>query len=136
MVWQSYNITRRIYLDVPHAASVTPSWFGESIGHYEGDMLVVDTIGVTTKAPVDNYRTPHSDQLHVIERFRMIEGGQTLEVSVHVEDPGAFMTAWNAVQRFRRAERAPLVEATCAENNINPFHQDIEPMPVGGTPDF
>src|SRR5262249_39077785 len=113
-----------------------PSWFGESIGHYEGDTLVVDTIGLTTKTFVDNYQTPHTDKLHVVERFHMIDGGKTLEVNVHVEDPGAFTTPWNAIQRYRRNEQGPQFESVCAENNLDHFHQDVGAFPVADKPDF
>jgi len=81
-----------------------PSWFGESVGRYEGDTLVVDTVGMNDKTYIDSYRTPHTEKLHVVERFRMIEGGKTLEVKVHVEDPGAFTTPWDAIQRYRRVD--------------------------------
>src|SRR5262249_5493450 len=91
---------RHVYLDVPHSASPQPSWYGESVGHYEGDTLVVDTIGVNGKTFIDNFRTPHTDKLHVVERFRMLDGGKTLEDRIHVEDEGAFTTPWNAVQRW------------------------------------
>jgi hypothetical protein len=68
---------RRVYLDVPHSAQVTPSWYGESVGRYEGnDTLVVDTIGLSTKTFIDNYRTPHTDRLHVAERFKLGGGDQ------------------------------------------------------------
>src|SRR6266550_6837173 len=67
---------RHVYLDVPHSKDPKPSWYGESVGHYEGgDTLVVDTIGMNDKTFVDNYRTPHTTQLHVVERFKLIEGG-------------------------------------------------------------
>ena len=136
LIAQSDHMVRHIYLNVAHSPNPKPSWYGESIGHYEGDTLVVDTIGVTTRAFIDNYRTPHTDKLHVIERFRMIQGGKMLEVKIHVEYPGAFTTPWDAMQRYARAEREPLAEMICAENNINPFHQDIEPMPEADKPDF
>jgi hypothetical protein len=59
---------RHVYLDVPHSTKVKPSWYGESVGHYEnGDTLVVDTIGFNDRV-IDNYRTPRTTQLHVIER--------------------------------------------------------------------
>jgi hypothetical protein len=83
---------RRVYLNVPHSANLKPSWFGESVGHYEDDSLVVDTVGLSRRTFVDNYLTPHTDQLHVVERFHVINDGKTLEVNVHVEDPGAFTT--------------------------------------------
>jgi hypothetical protein len=66
---------------------------------------------------------PHADRPHVVERFRMIEGGKTVEVNVNVEDPGVFTTPWNAIQRYRRVERGPMVEQVCAENNANYFNQ-------------
>ena len=128
--------TRHIYLNVPHSERVKPSWYGESVGHYEDDALVVDTIGMNDQTWIDDFRTPHTDQLHVVERFRIIDSGMTMEVNVHVEDPGAFTTPWNAVQRFRRVEQGPMLEMSCAENNRNFFNQDIEPIPQADRPDF
>ncbi|HEX5279832.1 MAG TPA: hypothetical protein VFW28_07115 [Micropepsaceae bacterium] len=137
MVWQQNAEIRRVYLDVPHSKSPKPSWYGESIGHYEnGDTLVVDTIGQNDKTYVDNYRTPHTTQLHVVERFRLIGGGKTIEVNVHVEDPGAFTTPWNAIQRYRRSDAAPMEEMVCAENNTEYFGYDVVPLPRATTPDF
>jgi hypothetical protein len=136
MIWMQNHQIRRVYMDVPHSASVTPSWYGESVGHYEGDALVVDTIGISDKSYVDNYQTPHTNQLHVIERFHIADGGKTLEVNVHVEDPGAFTTPWNAIQRYRHTNNAPLSEVVCAENNDDHFHHGLEPMPQADKPDF
>jgi hypothetical protein len=136
MVWQEDYETRRIYLNVPHSARVTPSWFGESVGHYEGDTLVVDTIGLNDKTWIDGYHTPHTDKLHVVERFRMIDGGKTLEVNVHIDDPGAFTTPWNTIQRFTHVEFGPLIEVSCAEGMThNYFHQDLT-IPQADRPDF
>jgi hypothetical protein len=132
----SDHMVRHIYLNVPHTRNPKPSWFGESVGHYEGDTLVVDTIGITTRVFIDNYRTPHSDKLHVIERFQMIDGGKTLEVNLTVDDPGAFTTAWTASQRYVRSEKTPLVETICAENNTNYFGHEIDPTPEAKRPDF
>ena len=61
---------RHIYMNVPHSANPKPSWYGESVGHYEGDTLVIDTIGMNNKTFVDNYRTPHTEKLHVVERWQ------------------------------------------------------------------
>ena len=74
MVNELNQQTRHIYLNVPHTANPKPSWYGESVGHYEGDELVVDTIGLNARTFVDNYRTPHTEQIHVVERYKMIEG--------------------------------------------------------------
>ena len=67
---------RRVRMNVPHTAQVTPTWQGEPVGHYEGDTLVVDTIGqkVGPLSMVDQYGTPFSEALHVIERYRLIDG--------------------------------------------------------------
>ena len=136
LVHQSDHMVRHIYLNVPHSRTPKPSWYGESVGHYDRDTLVVDTIGITTKTFIDNYRTPHTEKLHVVERFRMIEDAKTLEVKVHVEDPGAFTMPWDASQRYVRSDRAALQEINCAENNTNYFHHEIDPMPQADRPDF
>ena len=136
MINQENLDVRRIYLNVPHSAPVIPSWFGESVGHYEGDTLVVDTIGMNDKTYIDNFRTPHTNKLHVVERFRMIDGGNALEANVHVEDMGAFTAPWNAIQRWRRVEQGPMFERICSENPANHFNHDMEPIPQDDTPDF
>jgi hypothetical protein len=130
------HTVRRVHLNASHSPRPTPSWFGDSVGHYEGDTLVVDTIGLNAKTYVDVYRTPHSEQLHVIERFRLIEDGRTLEVEIYVEDPVAFTAPWRGTQRFVRSDRGPLLEAACAENNANYFNHDFDPMPIATRPDF
>jgi len=60
------------------------------VGHYDGDELVVDTIGFNEKTFVDNYRTPHTDKMHVVERFKLLDGGKTLQDTIRVEDPWRF----------------------------------------------
>jgi hypothetical protein len=130
--WSEHQV-RRIYLNVPHSAHPKPSWYGESVGHYEGDTLVVDTIGQNDKTFVDIYRTPHTDKLHVVERWRMIDGGKMMESVFTVEDPGAFYKPWTAMRRYRRAAQEP-DEAPCAENNsANLFDYHI---PKADKPDF
>jgi hypothetical protein len=136
MVSQEDHQVRHVYMNVPHSEHVPLSWHGESVGHYEADMLVVDTIGLNDQVYIDNYRTPHTDKLHIVERFHMTDGGKTLEVDLHVEDPGAFTTAWNAIQRYRRVEAAPIGESFCAEGNFNYFNLDVEAIPQAKTPDF
>jgi len=137
MVWQQNAEIRRVYLNQSHTANPEPSWYGESVGHYEGgDTLVVDTIGMNEKTFVDNYRTPHTARLHVIERFKLIDGSRTIEVKVHVEDPGAFTTPWDAIQRYRRTDNEPMVEMICAENNGEYFNYDVVPLPHADKVDF
>ena len=127
---------RHIYLNVPHSAHPALSWYGESVGHYEGDTLVVDTIGLNDKTFVDNYRTPHTTQLHVVERFNLVDGGKTLQAVITVDDPGAFNMPWSAVQRWRRREDRPIIELVCAENPNNYFNFDMAPLPTATKPDF
>jgi hypothetical protein len=130
-----YVQMRHIYLNVPHSARVVRSWYGESVGHYERDELVVDTIGLNDRTFVDNYRTPHTDQLHVVERFKMIDGGKRLQVAVTVDDPGAFNMPWSAIQHWRRVQ-APLIEDLCEPNNVFFFGYDVADMPHADKPDF
>jgi hypothetical protein len=84
-------------MDAPHPAHVTPSWQGDSIGHYEGETLVIDTVGlkVGPLSMVDMYGTPHSEALHVVERYRLIDGeaardAQRKQESVHPDFPKPF----------------------------------------------
>ena len=131
-----YPQIRHVYLDVPHSAHVKPSWYGESVGHYEGDELVVDTIGLNDRTFVDNYRTPHTEQLHVVERFKMVDGGKTLQVFVTVDDPGAFNMPWSAIQHWRRVNSGPLQEDVCEPNHASYHGYDVAPLPQADQPDF
>src|SRR3954469_16158381 len=86
MTWGQDFQTRHVYLNVPHSANPKPSWYGESVGHYEnGDTLVVDTVGLNDKTYIDNYRTPHTTQLHVVERFKLVDDGKAIEVDIKVD---------------------------------------------------
>ena len=134
-IYQSADL-RHVYLNVPHSTRPALSWYGESVGHYEGDTLVVDTIGLNERTFVDNYRTPHTSQLHVVERYRLTDGGNMLEVAFQVEDPGAFTMRWAAIQRFRRVHRAPMSELPCVESNARYFNYETFPVPVADKPDF
>ena len=123
---------RRIRLDVPHSANPKPSWYGESVGRYDGDTLVVDTIGFNGKTFVDSYRTPHTDKLHVVERFRLINDGNTLEVAFTVEDPGTFYQPWSGTRNRHRVARpdSRAVEFECPEANDDYFDIGLEPVPT------
>jgi hypothetical protein len=132
MIFSGDAQVRRVYLDVTHSANLNPSWYGESVGHYEGDTLVVDTIGLNDKTFIDNYRTPHTVKLHVVERYKLIDGGKTLQVTFRVEDPDTFYQPWSAIGRLRRVQM-PMHEEACAENNHNLFDYHI---PVADKPDF
>jgi hypothetical protein len=155
MILSSKQEVRHVYLTDKHSPNVRPSWYGESIGHYEGDTLVVDTIGIDERTWVDGFGTPHTKELHVIERFHLIDDGKVLEANVRVEDPGAFTTPWDAIQRFRQYEAAvrrlpiervaqlasaaegPLTELICADNPDSFFPgTSALPVPQAVAPDF
>ena len=82
---------RHVRLNQPHPARLMPSWFGDSVGHYEGDTLVIDTVGIETGpyTMIDQYGTPHTDKLHVIERYRLID----YEAANRILERGARATA-------------------------------------------
>jgi len=127
---------RRVFLDVPHSTHPKITPYGESVGHYEGgDTLVVDTIALSDDTYVDNYRTPHTTGLHVVERFQLTEGGKTLQVAIRVEDPGAFTTAWSARQTYHRTRTGAMEETICAENNPA-FDASVSEIPKADKPDF
>ena len=127
---------RHIYMNVAHSKSPKPSWYGESVGHYENGELVVDTIGMNAKSFVDNYRTPNTEQIHVIERFSIINDGKALQATVTVDDPDAFNMPWSAVQRWKYSHARPILEEVCAENSDSFFDYNVVPIPSAGKPDF
>jgi hypothetical protein len=132
MIYSNDQQVRHVYLDVPHSANPRPSWYGESVGRYEGDTLVVDTIGLNDKTFVNNFRTPHTDKLHVVERFKLVDGGKAMQVDITFEDPDAFNAPWSVMQRYDRVQR-PMAEEICAENNQHLFDYHI---PVASNADF
>jgi hypothetical protein len=141
MIWERDHLVRHVYLDQKHSAHPKPSWFGESVGHYEnGDTLVIDSIGFVEHkySFVDNYRTPHTKDLHTVERWKITEGrngGKIIEVSFTVDDPGAFNMPWGGMMRYRQNKNL-MTEFSCAENNTNYFGAEKYPMPQADKPDF
>jgi len=128
---------RRIYLNVPHSRNVKPSWYGESVGHYEnGDTLVVDTIGLNDRTFVDGYRTPHTTRLHVVERFKITDGGKTLDISFTADDPGTFYKPWGARRPRHLVTGRAFDETVCALNNDDKFNLGFDPVPTAAKPDF
>ena len=140
IIYQRDHQVRSIYLNKPHSAHPQSSWYGESVGHYEGDTLVVDTIGQAAKpmSVVDPYGTPHTDKIHVVEHYRVVrdEKGPGLEVIFRVEDPGAFTMPWKGMLVYR-ATRAGFGEVACAENNRS-FGSGslLGEIPISNKPEF
>jgi hypothetical protein len=155
---------RRVRLNQPHSARVAPSWYGDSVGHYEGDTLVIDTVGTRTDRPyamIDLYGTPYTRSLHVVERYRLISyeeaqdglqrevtenrrvagdldpnyRGKFLQVKFTVEDEGVFTTPWSATITYRPG-REPFSESICAENRHEYYNNAESNVPKADRPDF
>jgi hypothetical protein len=141
------NTVRHVRLNASHPEHLTPSWQGDSVGWYEGDTLVIDTIGIRVApfSTVDPFGTPHSEALHVVERYRLIDGEAAaeaqqkhgainrpnppygrgvidpdtakkgLQVEFTVEDPGVFTTPWSGQVTYRRLI-GDWPESVCAEH--------------------
>jgi hypothetical protein len=139
MIWERDHFVRRIYLTDRHSENVKPSWFGESIGHYEGgDSLVVDTIGLAGGKfhHIDSFRTPHTGKLHVVERFTISQDGRALTAIVTVEDPDTFNGPLTLKQAWRK-NPVPMAEMVCAEDaGVDYFNQNLHPIPQADKPDF
>ncbi len=125
---------RRIYTDGrrhPAADDLLPSFIGHSIGRWEGDTLVVDTVGTNGRArPLNGYvsgavtsgvdtapRLPSSEQLHVIERIRLVGGGQYLEDVITVEDPKVYRKPWTVRRYWQRRPDIDVQEYACNDNS-------------------
>jgi hypothetical protein len=155
---------RQIRMNASHPSPLTPSWYGDSVGHYEGDTLVVDTVGVETDRPYamqDLFGTPYTDKLHIVERYRlrdydevkdalernakenwMFAGdvfskhrGKFLQVHVTVEDEGVFTSPFTATLTYVPS-RNPLNEAVCAENPHEYYNNKDSDVPKADKPDF
>lgn len=142
IVSETDRYARQIYLNVPHTANPKPTYYGQSVGHYEGDTLIIDTIGQNAKTFADNFRTPHTEKMHVIERIRLIEGGKKLEIHVTVEDPDTFEKPWQGTRRYDlitgdREEieqgHVGMAEVICQEGNLVAINYDT---PIADKPDF
>jgi hypothetical protein len=104
-----HHLIRHVYLDekLPKLEDMDPSFMGESVGHWDGDMLVIESQGFNGKTFLDRDGMPHSDQMRVTERVRLIDGGKRLEDRVTIDDPKTFTAPWTARVVF---ERKPGVE--------------------------
>jgi len=168
LIYDQDDQVRHIRLNASHPATVTPSPMGDSIGHYEGDTLVVDTIGIKPGpyAMVDRYGSPVTDALHVVERYRLIDGAAAkaaqeryeklegrlgaaprlldpdtskkgLQVHVTVEDPKVFTTAWSGYVTYRRESSSMTwLEQVCAENPNEYYKDRWVGLPKADRPDF
>src|SRR5215469_11540023 len=136
IIYQNDYQRRVVHLEAQHSAHPTPSWFGESVGHYEGDTLVVDTTGIAVHefSAIDRFGTPHTEAMRVVERYRVADDRRTLRVDFTVDDPGTFNMSWHAAVVYSRGTAYP-GERPCAENNRE-GEAGLVPMPVATKPDF
>lgn len=118
VLFEEYNVYHVIPTDGrEHAKDLEPSWFGNSIGKWEGDTLVVDNIGFNAKTWIDTARHPHSEQLHTVERFDRPDM-QHLNYEVTIEDPVMFTHPFKNKRLFVHMKPGQeLMESVCEENN-------------------
>ena len=108
---------RHIYLNVPHSKHVTPSWYGESVGHYEGDTLVVDTVGINERGWIDAYGTPTTKQLHLVEKWTRLDF-KTLRYEITIDDPGAYTAPFTTGMLMTYAPGREMFEFVCQDGNL------------------
>ena len=126
MVYILYEYTRMwraIPLNQPHSKDPDSTWLGESVAKYEGDTLVIDTIGFNDKTWLDHLGHPNSDQLHLIERFRRIDP-KTLELQMTVEDPKAYTKTFTGTKTFL-LNASPLGEGICSMSESQEFQKRV-----------
>jgi hypothetical protein len=101
MLFEVDSLRREIYTDgQPRDPGLVPLWMGSSVGHWEGDTLVVDTVNFNDKTWLDRIGHPHSDQLHVIERFRRTAHDHLVD-DITIDDPKAYTRPWTARLEFK-----------------------------------
>jgi hypothetical protein len=108
---------RIIYMDDKHPSNITPTYYGHSIGHWENDTLVVDTIGFNEKFWMDRIGVPHTEKLHMVERFTRTDYN-TIQYSMTADDPGAYTKPWTSGFNLRWTPNQELFEYICQENNF------------------
>ena len=107
----------RVYLNRPHPRNLLPTWNGDSIGRWEGDTLVIDTIGFNDKSWLENSMMPHTEETHVIKRIRQVEGrsGSFIEFQWTVEDHLALTSAYTYTRYYSKTEPT-MPEYICNED--------------------
>jgi hypothetical protein len=117
----SMHSYRQVFLNRPHPKDMNPTWYGDSIGHWDGDTLVVDTIGFNGKTWLDLAGHPTSDQLHVTERYSRPVFGE-LKLDITIEDPVNYTKPWNVTELMPLMVGEDLLEYVCAENERDVPH--------------
>ena len=113
---------RQVFMDGrSHPKDADPTWYGDSIGKWDGDTLVVDSIGFNDKFWFDFAGHPHTERLHVIERYRRPDLGQ-LNFEVQIDDPGAYTKPFTLVGHSTLMTGTEILEYICNENNQDVSH--------------
>ena len=110
---------RRIYLNQPQPKNLKDTYLGHSVGHWEGDTLVVDTIGINDKSFIDDEGEAHSNKEHLVERYRKINGGRQIELTMTVEDPVTLEHPYSYKRVYEWRPDVRPAEYICEENNRN-----------------
>jgi hypothetical protein len=118
MLFEFSHYVRQIYTDGrKHNTDLGPTWLGDSIGHWDGDTLVVDTIGFNDKTWLDRAGHPHSTDLHLVERIRRVDP-KTMTDDITIEDPKAYTKPWGGQITFQSHPTWNIMEMVC-EDNVN-----------------
>ncbi len=124
IIYEYQHLIRQIYTDGrDHPKDLTPTYMGNSVGKWEGNTLVVDTIGFNDKTWIDGTKHPHSDALHVVERIQRV-GNEVLKVDITIEDPKTYVKPWTAQRIFDLKPGWEISEQVCEENNTYLFPPD------------
>ncbi|HTM02486.1 MAG TPA: hypothetical protein VL173_03205 [Vicinamibacterales bacterium] len=111
---------RTIYMDGrPHPKNLQPSYFGHSVGHWEGDTLVIDSVGFNEGFWMNRDGLPHTSQLHLTEKLTRTDFN-TLNYEVTIDDPGAYTAPWTSGYTLGWQKGSELFEYVCQENNLSP----------------
>ena len=127
MVYILYEFTgvfRSIAMNREHPKDPDPTWMGDSVGKYEGDTLVIDTIGFNDKTWLDHTGHPHSESLHVVERLRRVDPN-TMELAVSVEDPKAYTKSFSGIKKYFVSTTSPMGEAICVYSEMDSFQKAV-----------
>ena len=122
ILYESWHIFRSIPTDGrSHPQNLDLTWFGNSVGKWDGDTLVIDVTGLNDKTSLDTNGHPHSDQLHLVERLRRT-GPKTMSYEVTVDDPKAYTQPWKQSRVFNLQPGLELMEYVCLENEKDRSH--------------
>ncbi len=122
ILYEEFNHYRQIFTDGrPHPADPNPAWFGYSIGKWERDTFVVDTVGFNDRSWLDDHGHAHTEALHTIERFRRRDFGH-MEIQVTIDDPKTYTAPWTATIQFHLLPDTDLIEDVC-DNERDVVHE-------------